>query len=80
LLDATALGGYDGERSGAQVVRSAPGRVEIGAVSVPSRGVLSPAKPVAARVAAEGEPFAAVATHPGVNGHAPVVTVAAGEA
>ncbi|MFC4932717.1 toprim domain-containing protein [Massilia sp. GCM10023247] len=80
LLDAAALGGYDGERSGSRKAWSASGRAEVGAVSVPGRGVLPPAKPVAARVAAEGEPFAAAATHPAVNGHAPVVTVTAGEA
>jgi hypothetical protein len=80
LLDAAALGGYDSQRSGSQVARSAPGRAEVGAMSVPGRDVLLPGKPVAARVAAEGEPFAAAATHPGVNGHAQVVTVAAGEA
>lgn len=80
LLDAAALGEYDGERSGSRSAWSALGRAEVGAVSAPGRGVLLPGKPVAARVAAEGEPFAAAATHPGVNGHAPVVTVVAGEA
>ena len=80
LLDAAALGGYDGERSGSRSARSAPGRVEVGAVSVPGRGVLLPGKPVAARVAVESAPIAAAVTHPAVNGHAPVVTVVAGEA
>lgn len=80
LLDAAALDEYDGQRSGSQAARSAPGRAEVGALSVPGRGVLLPCKPVVARVAAESEPFAVVATHPGLNGHAPVVTVAAGEA
>ncbi|AWL05732.1 toprim domain-containing protein [Massilia oculi] len=80
LLDAAALGGYDGARSGQKTSRSASGRAEVGAVSAPGRGVLLPGKPVAARVAAQNAPITAAATHPGVNGHAPVVTVTAGEA
>jgi hypothetical protein len=80
LLDVEALGMYDNRRSGYQHAQSAPGRPPVGGWSAPGRGSAFGGKPTTARAAAESAPFEPENALMGANGHAPVVTVVAGEA
>ena len=79
LLDAGALGRYDKRRSGLDQPQSAPGRPPVGGWSAPGRGGSSGGKPAAARAAAENAGFEPENARYGANGHAPVVTVLAGD-
>jgi DNA primase len=80
LLDAGTLGVYDKQRSGQERAQSAPGRPSVGGWSAPGRSSPQDGKPAAARAAGEHVGFESGNARPAANGHAPVVTVVAGEA
>jgi DNA primase len=80
LLDVEALGMYDKRRSGQESAQSAPGRPPVGGWSAPGRDGAFGGKPMPARAASENASFEHENALIGANGHAPVVTVVAGDA